>query len=324
MAINMKLTVLIPAFNEASNIVATLNEVASVLDDISMVKSHEIIVVDDHSSDETYDIINDLDKENVNCIRLNKQSGSHTAIRAGLAFAKGDATLIIAADGQDNPQAFKDVLEKWYEGADVVWALRRERKEPLSSKFFALTFYRLLKWVNQEDSARVDFSRADFFLLDRKATDAIVACNERNTSFFGLLNWIGFNHEQVEYDRRERRSGKSKWTFKKKLHLSLDWILAFSGLPLKLMTFVGFIVALLGFLYAVFLILKDLFIGTPIQGWSSLMVVILFIGGIQMIMFGVVGEYLWRNLEETRKRPLYFVERSTSDKKNKRRTKMDT
>ena len=149
-------------------------------------------------------------------------------------------------------------------------------------------------------------------LLDCRVVEAVNACPEKNTSLFGLIAWMGFRQGTVEYRRQERRSGSSKWNFRSRAQLALDWIVGFSGLPLRLMTVVGAGVSLVGLIYAIHIV-RNLFAGNPPEGWSSTMIVILVIGGLQMAMLGIIGEYLWKNLDESRRRPLFFIEKSTFD-----------
>lgn len=304
------LSMVIPAYNEAANIETTINEIINALSTTPYHENYEIIVVDDHSDDHTYQVVAEMDNLHVHCLRLSRRSGSHTALRAGLTHAKGEGVICISADGQDTPTAIPKMIQKWHDGNHIVWALRHIREETWQVKFFAMLFYKLLTILTSNSSNEIDLSRADFYLLDRRVIDAINVSQERNTSLFGLIVWSGFQQEFVEYERRARRSGKSKWNFKSRFRLASDWIIAFSGLPLKLMTITGFMVASLGFLYTIFLIINAL-VGNPAEGWSSVMVAILVLGGLQMLMFGIMGEYIWRNLDESRKRPLYFIEKST-------------
>ena len=309
----MKLSIVIPAYNEADNIVDTMQEVEAIvlLIGAGVGPDYEIIVVDDHSSDNTYEVVRQRGDHRVRSLRLSRRSGSHVALRAGLDIATGEAVICIAADGQDDPGMIKKMVEKWQSGAAIVWALRRSRKhEPFYQKILAAVFYRLLSWFSGFEP-RIDLSRADFYLLDRKVVDAVSSCRERNTSLFGLIVWLGFVQDFVEYDRRSRRAGKSKWNFRGRLHLAKDWIIAFSGLPLKLMTYAGFVIAGTGFIYALFVIIHSLLFGSPLLGWSSMMTMILLLGGGQIMMLGILGEYLWRTLDESRNRPAYFIERDT-------------
>ena len=306
-----RLSAVIPAYNEAENIEGTIREILQVLRDLACADGCEIIVVDDHSSDGTFDVVQRLAVPGVGCVRLSRRSGSHVALRAGLAHARGDVVLCVSADGQDNPQALRAMIETWQKGADVVWALRIERDEPFLQKAPALLFYRIIEALLVTEKKNVDMARADFYLLDRKVVDAVNSCPERHTSLFGLIEWLGFRQASVEYHRRERRAGKSKWRFGSRLNLAWNWIIAFSGLPLRLMTVAGITLAAIGFLYAVFLVTMAV-CGRTVQGFATIVVLLVVLSGIQMSMLGVIGEYLWRNIEESRRRPMYFIERSAT------------
>lgn len=310
----MMFSVVIPAYNEAQNITQTIMELKQVLAPSGFAHDYEIIVVDDHSNDKTYEFVESFKEEKIKCIRLSRRYGSHTAIRAGFAASKGDAVLCIAADGQEDTAVVTEMAEKWNRGAKIVWALRKQRNaEPWYIRRSAQLFYRFLAWLGDTEHVDIDFSRADFFLLDRHVVDAINACAERNTSLFGLIVWLGFTQDFVEYDRAPRRYGKSKWNFISRLRLAKDWIVAFSGVPLKLMSIVGFIIAIIGFVYGIYVVIFALMGRIPPSGWSSIIVAVFVLGGVQMIMLGIVGEYLWRNLDESRKRPLFFIETTTAD-----------
>ncbi|MBF0542600.1 MAG: glycosyltransferase family 2 protein [Nitrospirae bacterium] len=307
----MNLSIIIPAYNESKNILDTIIEIKSILETIPEITLTEIIVVDDHSSDNTFDIVVQLADEQIKCFRLSKRSGSHTAVRAGLTIVSGDAVIALSADGQDDPNSFREMVNKNINGAKVVWALRKNRdNEPWYIKIPALLFYKVFFSIGNIENNGIDLSRADFFLLDRVVINALNQTPERNTSLSGLIAWLGFKQDFVEYDRRDRKSGRSKWSFRSRMRLAKDWIIAFSGLPLKMMPVLGILIASLGFLYAVVVILNAL-IGNPTGGWSSLMVVALILGGTQIIMLGIIGEYLWRNLDESRRRPLFFIEKSS-------------
>jgi len=309
------LSIVMPAFNEANNIKGMIQETLSVLKKTRFEDNFEIIVVDDHSDDETYQNVEWFQNPRINCIRLSRRSGSHVALRAGLAQAKGQPVLCLSADGQDDPNALLEMLKKWEEGHHIVWALRSKRKEAFIIKGTALVFYKILSFLTDIKKTNIDISRADFYLLDEKVVDSINRCRERNTSLFGLIQWMGFRQAGVEYSRRERKHGKSGWNFRRRFQLMRDWIVAFSGLPLKIMSLIGIVVAFIGFFYAVFIAIHAI-IGNPVPGWASLMIVVLILTGLQMIMLGVVGEYLWRSLVESRKRPLYFIENSTLSSMN--------
>jgi dolichol-phosphate mannosyltransferase len=303
----MKLSVVIPCYNESDNISATIAEVLSRA--AGLFELCEIIVVDDHSTDDTFERAGAAKGATVRCLRLSRRSGSHIAIRVGLGVATGDVVLCISADGQDNPAELPLMLKKWREGAQIVWALRRERSgEPFHQKLFAQMFYRLLRFFNRPEDPSIDLSRADFYLLDRRVVDAILSCGERVTSLFGLVAWIGFRQDSVVYDRRLRRRGSSKWNFRRRIALALDWIVAFSWLPLRFSGILGLVIATAGGLYAIFVVVLK-FLGGTVEGWSSVMVTVLVLSGIQLLILGTIGEYVGRGLDEARKRPIAFVEK---------------
>jgi len=305
----MYLSVVIPAFNESENIPETLAELQILLKQTSCVDQYEIIVVDDHSSDKTFEAVAALAQPEIKAVRLSRKSGSHVAIRAGLTKTSGDAALCISADGQEDITILRKMLDKWTAGAQVIWGLRMDRKgEQWLVRKLAELFYRLLLWLGHTRNNNIDIARADFFLLDNTVVRAINACPERNTSLMGLLVWLGYVADFVEYERRPRRHGFSRWSLKTRFHLAKDWIVAFSGIPLKLISMCGFCVAIIGFLYGIYVIINAI-VGNPASGWSSIMVAIFLLGGVQMIMLGIMGEYLWRCLDETRNRPLFFIEK---------------
>jgi len=305
----MNLSIIIPAHNEAENIKNTINEAFSVTDKISEIKKLEVIVVDDHSSDSTYAGVVSLGDPRIKCIRLSRNSGSHTALRAGIRKASGEAVLCISADGQDDPSCLKDMLEKRKEGAAIVWALRKSRKnESWYVRKPAELFYKILFYLLSAAGSKIDLSRADFFLLDRIVADAINACPERNTSLLGLIAWLGFNQDFVEYERRRRLSGDSKWSLTSRFSLAKDWVIAFSGVPLKIASLAGILMSIVGALGAVYIIIDSLFFSNIVAGWTTVVVLILLLSGIQLTILGIIGEYLWRNLDESRRRPLYFIE----------------
>ncbi|NMC50088.1 MAG: glycosyltransferase family 2 protein [Desulfovibrio sp.] len=304
------ISLVLPAYNESRSLPGTIADIRAALAGLSeFAEDFEIIVVDDHSEDDTFGVVAALADPRITCLRLSKRSGSHVALRVGLARARGRVACCLSADGQDDPGALPRMIAAWRDGARVVWALRRNlEEEPLRVRLFAQVFYRLLQMLNPGLRGRIDLSRADFYLLDRRVVDAIVKCGERNTSLFGLIVWLGFTQTGVEYDRRPRRHGQSKWNFRSKMRLALDWIVSFSGVPLRLMTFLGFGIAGLGALYALVVIVRAIFFGAAVLGWPSIVTLILILGGLQLVTLGVFGEYLWRIFDETKKRPLAFIE----------------
>jgi len=305
----MYLTIIIPAYNESSNVESVIEELIKIVGEIDDVKRLEIIVVDDHSNDGTFDVVKNIAIDEVKAIRLSRRNGSHVALRTGIMNAEGDIVLCIASDGQDNPAVIRDMINKVKSGVDIVWAVRENRDEAFLSAWLARGFYAILGKITDSELNARHLTNADFFMIDKKVIGAINQCKERNTSLFGLLLWMGFKQDFVVYKRRDRRHGESKWNFTSKLKVAQDWIIAFSGIPLRLITIFGFCFAGLGFCYAVFIVFYSI-LGYAAPGWAETVILLMVTGGLQMIMLGVIGEYLWRTLEETRKRPLFFIENS--------------
>lgn len=303
------LSVVTPAYNEADNLPLLLGRLSQVLGPLDL--DWEWIVVDDHSTDGTFAIIEDMARQDsrIRGIRFARNLGSHKAITCGLHHSRGDCAVIMAADLQDPPETLPALLEKWQAGTQVVWAVRERREgEKRSTIFFSRMYYFLMRHV--VGMKEMPPTGADFLLVDRRVIDVFQQFGESNTSVMALITWMGFHQDTITYNKRARLHGHSGWNLEKKLKLLVDSITSFTYLPIRLMSYLGFVVALLGFLYAIFVIINSL-TGTPVRGWASLMVVVLVIGGIQMLMMGVLGEYLWRVLDESRRRPRFLIEATT-------------
>ncbi|MFB2773258.1 glycosyltransferase family 2 protein [Pelatocladus sp. BLCC-F211] len=309
------LSVITPAYNEAENLPLLYERLSNVLDSLTI--DWEWIVVDDHSVDQTFAAIANIAKRDsrVHGIRFSRNFGSHTAMTCGLHYAKGDCAVIMAADLQDPPETLPELLAEWHEGAQVVWAVRKRRPGEKTSKVgFARLYYFLMRQV--VGMKQMPATGADFFLIDRRVMESLHTFNESNVSLMALITWMGFRQAYITYDKRVRSHGRSGWSLEKKLKLVLDSLTSFSYLPIRLMSYIGFIVALVGFIFAGFVVINAIF-GHPTPGWSSLMVVVLVLGGLQMLMMGGLGEYLWRALDESRRRPRYIVEATTDIPGNK-------
>ncbi|WP_066315208.1 glycosyltransferase family 2 protein [Bacillus sp. FJAT-29814] len=268
---------------------------------------HELIFVDDGSGDNSYAELLKLKNRHskVKLIKLSRNFGSHTAILAGLTYSTGDCATVISADLQDPPEIINRMFEKWKEGNKVVLAVREDREESFSQKLFSNTYYNLMKRYALPNMPEGGF---DCFLIDRQVVDILKNIQEKNTTIMGLILWAGFKTEKIYYVRKEREIGKSRWTLAKKIKLFIDSFLAFSYVPIRFMSLIGVIVSFLSFLAGGYLIINKLINGVEVQGWTSLMVVFLFVAGIQMVMIGIIGEYLWRNMDESRKRPVFIIE----------------
>jgi len=265
------LSIVIPAYNEEANIARLLAELEQSLNQCPDVREYEVVVVDDHSSDRTFETIQALAKASqgrIRGLRLSRRSGSHTALRAGIARTLGNLVLCIAADGQDDPAALGAMIQKIKESCDIVWALRNKRDEPWLSKIFASFAYGLIKVFVNSGFSEQNIANADFFMFNRPFADAINRCPERNTSLFGLLLWLGFKQGSITYERRARIEGKSKWTLRSKMRLFKDWVIGFSGIPLKLIFWIGLWTSAVGLLYAVFILVYSL-MGYAKPGWAE-------------------------------------------------------
>jgi polyisoprenyl-phosphate glycosyltransferase len=302
------LSIVTPAYNEAANLPLLYQALAAVLDSRGI--AWEWVVVDDHSSDGTFAAASEIAaaRPGVRVVRFARNFGSHTAIACGLHHAVGDCAAVMAADLQDPPATLVDLIDKWKSGSQVVWAVRGHRK---GEKASTLGFSRLYYWLMRRIAGLSEMpgEGADFLLIDRVVIDAFRQFPETNVSILALITWMGFRQNSIVYTKQARLHGSSGWSLEKKLKLVVDSITSFTYLPIRLMTYAGFLTAMAGFLYAGWVLVNAWF-GKPSQGWTSLMVVVLVVGGMQMLMMGTLGEYLWRTLDESRRRPRYFIESS--------------
>jgi dolichol-phosphate mannosyltransferase len=303
------LSIIIALYNEQDNIHHIYKRVTD-LDWNQLNFDIEFIFVDDHSSDQSNLILRQLSQtdQRVKWLRFSRNFGSHKAFTAGLEHCTGDAAVILAADLQDPPETIPQLLEQWLNGAKVVWAVRKARPgEPFINIFFAELYYALMRKYAVADMPKTG---ADYFLIDRLVIDALKYSPERHTSLMTLIQWMGFHQASIEYVKQPRRAGQSKWNFSKRIKLAIDSFIGFSYAPIRAISSTGIIIALLGFTYATVIIARWFLYKINVEGWTSLMCVVLIISGVQLIMLGVLGEYLWRNLEESRSRPRYLIEAS--------------
>jgi polyisoprenyl-phosphate glycosyltransferase len=303
-----ELTVVVPAFNEEDSIRPMYKRLAAALDEV--VHGFEIVFVDDGSRDATWKIISEVAEEDprVRGIRFARNFGHQAALTAGVDAARGTAVVIIDADLQDPPEVVPELVARWREGYEVVYAQREEREgETWFKRTTAALFYRLLRAITNVD---IPVDTGDFRLMGPRVVEAFRALPERNRFIRGLVSWLGFPQAAVSYRRQARLAGETKYPLKKMVRFALDGITSFSFFPLRLATWTGFAVSALAFIYiAVVILLKALGINWP--GYTSIMASILFIGGVQLIMIGILGEYLGRIFDEVKKRPLYLVREST-------------
>jgi dolichol-phosphate mannosyltransferase len=299
-----ELSVVIPAFNEEDNVRPLYDRLVACLE--GAVSSLEILFVDDGSDDGTWDRVVELAGEDprVRGLRFARNFGHQAALTAGVDAAAGEAVVIIDGDLQDPPEVIPEMVARWREGFQVVYGQRDEREgETVFKRATAALFYRLLTRIT---NIRIPVDTGDFRLMGDRAVAAFRALPERNRFIRGLVSWIGFEQTAVRYRRQARHAGSTKYPLRKMMRFALDGITSFSFLPLRLSTVFGFAVSMLSFLYImVVVVLKVLGINYP--GYTSMMASILFLGGVQLIMIGVLGEYLARVFDEVKRRPLYLI-----------------
>jgi dolichol-phosphate mannosyltransferase len=267
----------------------------------------EFIFVDDGSFDTSFAVLEQIAArdERVRIIKLSRNFGSNVALTAGLTYARGACAIMIAADLQDPPELIAPMIDHWATGTPVVLAARRTRGDPLMTRITATIFNRAFRKIVFPSFPPNGY---DFALIDRRVVNVVVRSAEKNSYVFGLIMWSGFRQAVIEYDRNERIHGTSMWTFWKKVKYFIDAFTSFSYLPLRAASSIGLLMAGCGILYALIVLLARIFGGIPVEGWSSLMVVLLLTAGTQLIILGLIGEYIWRALEQTRSRPLFVVE----------------
>lgn len=303
---NPELSIIVPIYNEAPIISELYNRVSQSVSGIT--KSYEILFVNDGSKDSS---IQELKKiattdSHVLYINFSRNFGHQIAVTAGLHYAKGNAIVIIDGDLQDPPELIPELYAKYNEGYKIVGAKRVSRKgETFFKKITAKLYYRILKRITHVD---IPVDTGDYRIIDKKVADAIRSMDEPDKYIRGQVAWTGFSTTFVNFERDERKFGKTGYSLKKMTKFAIDGITSFSSYPLKLASIFGFIVSGIAFLMVIYVLISKYILHTSVQGWPSLMLTILFLGGVQLICLGIIGEYLWRIMNAVRKRPLYVVE----------------
>lgn len=300
------LSVVVPAYNEEEVLPELHRRLSAVL--VNCCPNYEIVFVNDGSRDRTLQVMRDMKAADphVGYINLSRNFGKETAMTAGLDAARGDAVVVIDADLQDPPEVIPQLIAGWREGFDVVYARRVSRAgETWLKKATAGAFYRVIQRIGP---VSIPEDVGDFRLLSRRAVDALKQIRERHRFMKGLFAWIGFPQKAVDYQRDARFAGVTKWNYWKLWNFAIEGITSFSIAPLKVSTYIGLLVAACSFLYALFVVYKTIAFGEPVRGYPSLMVVVLFLGGVQLVGIGLLGEYLGRMFVETKHRPLYLLD----------------
>lgn len=318
---SVKYSVIIPMYNEEAVIQETYRQLKKVMN--SAGDPYELIFINDGSKDRSVETIKDYCgwDHTVKLIDFSRNFGHQIAISAGMDYASGEAVIIIDADLQDPPSLILDMITKWKEGYEVVYAKRVKRNgETLFKKWSAAMFYRILR-ASTDISIPVD--TGDFRLMDRKVCDEMKLLSENNRFVRGLVSWVGFRQTAIEYERDERLAGETKYPLKKMIKLCLDGITSFSYKPLKLAGYLGAFLSSLGFLYMIYVIYLALFTDSVIKGWSSLISIMLLFNGFVLIILGILGEYVGRIYDETKGRPLYIVRELQGLEKEKSKRNLD-
>ena len=301
------LSVVIPIYNEQATLSELYRRLMHVLSENLAELAYEIVFVNDGSTDGSIQILSELhaDDPAVKVVNLSRNFGHQAALTAGLDYAKGDAVICMDGDVQDPPEIIPTLVARWRDGNDVVYAVRKLRKEGFIKRGCYAAFYRLLRRLSM---VSVPLDAGDFALMDRRVVDCLKALPERSRFIRGLRTWVGFRQTGVEYEREKRFAGVPKYTWSKLVHLAVNGLLSFSALPLRMATAVGFMISfcsLLGIIVALYL---KLFTDQAIPGWTATVIPILVLGGIQLLSIGILGEYIAQIFDEVKQRPLYLVD----------------
>ena len=300
-----KLSIIIPVYYNELNLQSLYIDLADkVLDKL---EDYEIVMIDDGSGDKSWEEMQKLKLKDsrIKLIKLSRNFGSHAAILAGYLNCSGDCAVIKAADLQEPSEMILDMYQSWKKGNKVVLAVRQDREEGRMQKIFSNTYYWLVRKFALSNMPKGGF---DCFLIDRKVIEVLRLLDEKNSAITLQILWSGFKTDEVYYVRKTREIGKSRWTLAKKIKLVIDSLMGFSYFPIKLISAIGAITFGASILAAIFLICSKFIMGVPVQGWTSIMVLILFAFGTNMLTLGVLGEYIWRSFDASRNRPPYIIE----------------
>jgi dolichol-phosphate mannosyltransferase len=299
----MKLSFVIPVFRNEGSIFPTYEKIKNLL--IKLNLDYEFIFVNDGSDDNSiFELVNIHNEDNkVKVLSFSRNFGQVPAIIAGMKEVTGDAAISLSADLQEPIELIESMITKWKAGNEIVICHRVDREDSFIANNTSAVFYKLIKISNP----KMPKGGFDFLLIDKKALIYFNEIDERNRFFQGDILWLGFNTVFIPYNRLKRTIGKSQWTLSKKMKYFIDGLLNTSYVPIRLMSLIGIIISLLGFIYSFVITYNRFFNNTPFDGWAPIMILILIIGGLIMLMLGIIGEYVWRTYDETRKRPIYII-----------------
>jgi dolichol-phosphate mannosyltransferase len=291
----MLISIIMPMLNEEENVFPAYEKISSLMEKFGY--PWELICIDDGSSDSTFEKSKELSAidKRVKVIQLSRNFGSFLALAAGLKRSQGDVAFLVSADLQEPIGYLPEFVKKWQEGFHVVWGVRSSRDDPFTTKLFSNMFYFLFYHIGMLKNMP---KQGSFVFMDRKVINALELFPEHNRGLWGLIAWMGFRQAQILCPFGKRERGKSKWTFGKKIKLAIDSIIAFSYFPIRLVSFIGFIISTMAFVYGIYIIGHAIVYGTTVVGYTTLMAAILFLSGLQLLVSGMMGEYIWRNLDE--------------------------
>ncbi|HXP94504.1 MAG TPA: glycosyltransferase family 2 protein [Candidatus Binatia bacterium] len=301
------ISIVVPVYNEEGNVEELARRVARIMASVDGRPAYELIFVNDGSKDGTLAALRRLAREirEIIIVNLSRNFGHQLAATAGLDLARGDAIILMDGDLQDPPELIVEFIAKWREGYDVVYAIRRSRKgESFFKRVTARMFYRAVRRLTKVD---IPLDTGDFRLMSRRVVDSLGRSRERHRFLRGLVSWVGFNQIGIEYDRDTRFSGATKYPLSKMLRFALDGVTSFSDVPLRLASLLGFVTSIVAFAVGIYEVLLRLFTGYNLPGYTSTIFAILFLGGVQLIGIGILGEYVGRIYDEIKGRPLYLV-----------------
>jgi glycosyltransferase involved in cell wall biosynthesis len=302
-------SLVIPVYYNEDNIPVTWEALSQTLEKMPDGIDWEVVFVDDGSGDDSYARLVEVQRANperVRVIKLTRNFGQVAAILAGLREAKGDACVIMSADLQDPPELILEMVARWQQGSKkIVLANRESREDGAFARFTSRTFYRMMRRFAIPNMPDGGF---DFFLIDRAVVDIINQTDEKNSFLQGQVLWTGYEPELIPYTRRKREIGTSRWTLSKKIKYFSDGFVSYTEMPIRMITIIGLIVSTFSFAYASLIFVLKLFWRIPVEGWAPIMITLLMLGGIQLVMLGVIGEYIWRNSHESRRRPSFVIE----------------
>jgi glycosyltransferase involved in cell wall biosynthesis len=315
-----KISILIPTYNEEKNLETLYHRLGKLADNTKDYQFEFLFSVDG-STDKTAEIIKDFSEkdERVKYVILSRNFGKETGMIAGFDHVSGDAVVIIDADLQDPPELIPNMIKHWENGYDDIYARRREREgETWFKMLTAHGYYWLMSKLTKSQLIQIPPNTGDFRLLDRRCVEALKQLRESERYTKGMFSWIGYKKKEILYDRDPRHAGEIQQNYRKLFNLAFDGITSFSTTPLRVSSFFGIIVSLAAFVYLLEIIFKAIFFGIDVAGYPSLMAVLLFLGGVQLLSLGIIGEYVGRIFKETKHRPLYFVEETNVEKTNKK------